>query len=139
MDSRKWAFATDKRRLRKISAGLGIGMMLTLAVPASASAPMPKVALPLIKMTPKLWAQIELAKRGEGFSDFKCLEALWQKESGWNHLADNPTSSAFGIAQRLGETSKSPRKQIHLGVKYVFHRYNGSCHALAHFSRHFWY
>lgn len=33
-------------------------------------------------------------------------------ESGFNPLADNPHSSAFGLFQRLGETSTDPKVQV---------------------------
>lgn len=70
-----------------------------------------------------------------------CLIALWTRESRFDHLADNPTSTAFGIAQLLGETSKDYRVQILRGLRYIETRYGskGSCRALAFHTRHNWY
>lgn len=62
-------------------------------------------------------------------SEFLCLEPLWEKESNWNPYADNPTSSAYGIAQLLGERSSNPVSQMHNGMRYISHRYGTPCEA----------
>ena len=69
----------------------------------------------------------------------KCLNILWGKESGWNPLADNPTSTAFGIAQMLGEDSKEPTEQIRNGLRYIEHRYENPCNAWEFWKRNYWY
>lgn len=72
--------------------------------------------------------------------EVKCLITLWTRESRFDHLADNPRSSAYGIAQRLGETSKRPDLQILRGLKYLDHRYRGSaCRALSWWYERKWY
>jgi hypothetical protein len=69
-----------------------------------------------------------------------CLIALWTRESRLDHLADNPKSRAFGIAQLLRERSREPELQILHGLRYLNHRYRGSaCRALSHSSRLGWY
>jgi len=58
---------------------------------------------------------------------WQALRALWTAESGWNNLADNPTSTAFGIPQFLASTAKqygvygstSPVAQITAGLRYI--------------------
>ena len=62
-------------------------------------------------------------------SEFLCLEPLWEKESNWNPYADNPNSSAYGIAQLLGELSSNPVSQMHNGMRYISHRYGTPCEA----------
>ena len=64
-------------------------------------------------------------------TEYSCLKKLWGKESAWNHLADNPKSSAFGIPQILGLKTKDPYKQVDLGLKYIKHRYSTPCKAWA--------
>jgi hypothetical protein len=54
---------------------------------------------------------------------------LWGKESAWNPKADNPNSTAFGIAQMLGEDSTNPYVQISNGLRYIEHRYSNPCAA----------
>lgn len=70
---------------------------------------------------------------------FKCLNKLWTRESHWNHRADNPTSSAYGIPQLLNMTEKNPYRQIDLGLKYIKHRYDTPCKALKFSDRNNWY
>jgi len=70
----------------------------------------------------------------------KCLITLWTRESRLDHLADNPKSTAFGIAQLLRERSREPELQILHGLRYIEHRYRGSaCRALSHSDRRNWY
>lgn len=65
------------------------------------------------------------------FEQFICLEKLWEKESNWNPKADNPHSSAYGIAQLLKETATDPMSQIRNGMRYISHRYETPCNAWA--------
>lgn len=68
-----------------------------------------------------------------------CADRLFMKESKYDHLADNPKSTAFGIGQVLKETSKEPDMQILKAYKYIEHRYSTPCRALAFHQRHNWY
>ncbi len=69
-----------------------------------------------------------------------CAITLWTRESRLDHLADNPRSTAFGIAQLLRERSREPELQILHAVRYVEHRYRGNfCSALSHSDRRGWY
>lgn len=76
------------------------------------------------------------------------LDALWQRESGWNHLADNPTSSAYGIPQSLPGTKMAvvgsdwrtnPETQINWGLAYIGARYGTPQKAWAHSEAVGWY
>ena len=72
--------------------------------------------------------------------EVKCLLTLWTRESRLDHLADNPKSTAFGIAQLLRERSREPELQILHGLRYLNHRFGGSaCRALSHSDRRGWY
>ena len=85
-----------------------------------------------------------------GFSSdqWSCLDSLWQKESGWNHRADNPSSSAYGIPQALPGSKMSsagsdwetnPATQIRWGLGYIEGRYGTPCSAWAHSRANNWY
>jgi hypothetical protein len=76
----------------------------------------------------------------------QCAITLWTRESRLDHLASprdakgKPISSAFGIAQLLGERSGEPELQILHAIRYLEHRYGGSaCRALQHSNRTGWY
>lgn len=83
-----------------------------------------------------------------GEDQFRCLEPLWEHESGWRTDATNPRGSAWGIPQALpgskmasegADWRTNGRTQIRWGVKYIAGRYGNSCAAWAHFQSHNWY
>jgi hypothetical protein len=80
--------------------------------------------------------------RALGYSkqQIACLVALWTRESRFDHLADNPRSTAYGIAQLLREKDSRAEYQILHGIRYLNHRYSGSfCSAKRHSDRVGWY
>ena len=73
-------------------------------------------------------------------SEYKALLKLWGKESSWDHTADNPKSSAFGIPQLLGLKPTTPApEQIARGLAYIHTRYDKPSIAWAHWRKHGWY
>ncbi len=87
------------------------------------------------------------ADRGWSGSQCSDLGTLWQKESGWNSRAHNP-SGAHGIPQALPGSkmaSAGPnwqtnaRTQIAWGLGYIANRYGNPSNALAHSHSHGWY
>jgi len=96
----------------------------------------------------KKWAAREVARMGYGPEQFTCLDQLWTRESGWNLLADNPTSDAYGIPQSLpgskmasagADWRTNPRTQMTWGLRYIKARYGDPCTAWAHSERLNWY
>ena len=71
--------------------------------------------------------------------EFYCIDELWHKESRWKPDAKNPMSSAYGIPQLLKLKERNGFKQIDIGLKYVKHRYQTPCKALAHHRLKGWY
>jgi hypothetical protein len=75
-----------------------------------------------------------------GRNEWSALGKLWGKESGWNHLADNPHSSAFGVAQVLNTDPNTPAPlQVAKGLEYIVHRYDLPSVAWAHWRKNGWY
>lgn len=73
-------------------------------------------------------------------SEFRSLSKLWGKESAWDHTADNPKSTAFGIPQLLKLAPDTPApEQIARGLAYIKHRYDKPSIAWAHWRKHGWY
>lgn len=70
---------------------------------------------------------------------WRCLNLLWARESGWNPAANNPHSTAFGVAQMLTETSTDYRVQVRDGLGYIGARYGTTCEALRHSDQTGWY
>ena len=84
---------------------------------------------------------LKYAKIGYGWVDSQqaCVVKLFTAESRFDHLAKNPKSTAFGIAQVLTEKSKDPSVQILRAYKYIIHRYGSPCNAWAFHSRNYYY
>ncbi|MGO1409981.1 MAG: hypothetical protein ACTHU7_00975, partial [Microbacterium sp.] len=85
---------------------------------------------------------------GWGSDQFFCLSNLWQKESGWNYQATNPSSGAYGIPQSLpgakmstvaGDWQTNPLTQIRWGLTYIQATYGAPCAAWGHSQSVNWY
>ncbi|WGD38430.1 transglycosylase SLT domain-containing protein [Lysinibacter sp. HNR] len=90
---------------------------------------------------------IALSYVGPG-AEYDCLVALWNKESGWNHLAQNKSSGAYGIPQSLpgskmasagADWQTNPDTQIRWGLGYIQGRYGSPCGAWAKSQSSGWY
>jgi hypothetical protein len=88
-----------------------------------------------------------VASRGWAPSEFSCLVNLWNRESGWNTHASNP-SGAYGIPQALpgskmaaagGDWQNSYQTQITWGLGYISGSYGSPCGAWAHSNAFNWY
>lgn len=105
-------------------------------------------------------------KMGWTGANWDALVALWNAESGWNHQADNPTSSAYGIPQALVGLHKNnlpagyygrvtsgswsdpatlnfsggdPEAQIRWGLNYIKNSYGNPSDAWAFHQNNNWY
>lgn len=76
---------------------------------------------------------------GFDLEQFACLERLWDKESGWNELAEN-SIGAYGIPQSYpgskmadfgDDWRTNPVTQILWGLDYIDRRYDAPCDAWA--------
>jgi hypothetical protein len=73
-------------------------------------------------------------------SEHKALMKLWGKESAWNHEADNPNSTAYGVAQVLNTEPGTPAPlQVERGLAYIVHRYEKPSVAWSHHRKNGWY
>ena len=97
--------------------------------------------------TAQTYAAEAVAKRGWAPSEFSCLVSLWNRESGWNTHAANP-SGAYGIPQALpgskmssagGDWQNSYETQITWGLGYISGSYGSPCGAWAHSNAYNWY
>jgi hypothetical protein len=84
----------------------------------------------------------DYAQAGFGWQgrEWACLESLWTGESRFDHYAKNQRgSSAYGIAQLLGEKDSRSEYQILRGLKYISKRYHTPCRAYKFWLRHHHY
>lgn len=76
---------------------------------------------------------------------FSCIYDIFQRESGWNHLANNRNSGAYGIPQALPGSKmgagwqSDPAVQIRWGIGYMVNRYGSPCGANAFWNVNHWY
>jgi uncharacterized protein YabE (DUF348 family) len=109
--------------------------------PSEPSAPAPSGSVKEI-------GQQMAAARGWTGQEWTCLELLWERESGWNYQAANPSSSAYGIPQALpgskmgsagSDWATNPATQIEWGLGYIADRYGTPCGAWGHSESAGWY
>lgn len=90
----------------------------------------------------------QLKAKGWGDTEFACLVSLWNRESGWNAAAENPSSGAYGIPQSLPASKMASAgadyltnasTQIKWGLGYIQERYKTPCGAWGHSESVGWY
>jgi hypothetical protein len=108
----------------------------------------PSSSQPSTSQDPRTVARMLLPQFGFGSDQFSCLDALWNRESGWDVHAANPTSSAYGIPQALpgskmasagADWATNPTTQIRWGLGYIAASYGSPCGAWAHSESYGWY
>lgn len=92
----------------------------------------------------KAYAKTKCQKYGWDSFQFRCLEQLWEHESGWNPNCSykgclgipQMKLSAHGMPSNYSEDYKV---QIDWGLKYIKGRYGLPANAWKHFQKHNWY
>ena len=96
----------------------------------------------------KAYAASRLPSYGWGSDQFRCLDLLWTRESGWRADAYNRSSGAYGIPQSLpgskmasagADWRTNAATQINWGLGYIDARYGSPCSAWAHSEAVNWY
>ncbi len=110
--------------------------------------PIPAITTAQVEQS-KIYARTYMLQTyGWGDEQWFALEQLWIRESGWNHLAVNPSSGATGIPQSLpgdkmasagADWQTNPQTQIRWGLSYIKARYGDPLGAWAHFQAKNWY
>lgn len=89
------------------------------------------------------FAQSILWAYGWGMSQWPPLDALWNRESGWNAYAVNSSSGAMGIPQSLGHGTPfrlgDYQAQDRWGLAYISGRYGSPAAAWQHEQEFGWY
>lgn len=104
----------------------------------------PPAPAPVSAGDPRAIARQLAAQRGWGDDQFNCLNALWNRESGWNVHAAN-RSGAYGIPQALPGSKmgagwqNDATVQITWGLNYIAGRYGNPCGAWSHSQSTGWY
>jgi hypothetical protein len=118
---------------RGVAFAIGISMSIPMASADSGS---------IDAITPKEYVRLALPKK-----EAVCLSRLIGKESAWNPKAignlSSPTKQyVYGLLQLKNPIvkDKSPIEQIHFGLRYIDHRYDGdTCKAWEHWKDKGWH
>lgn len=94
---------------------------------------------PVVPGSNRALGQAMAAARGWVGAQWTALDHLWTGESGWRNTAQNPTSTAYGIAQFLNSTwagygipkTSDPGRQIEAGFRYIASSYGNPVNALS--------
>jgi hypothetical protein len=120
--------------------------LVSLVSPATAA--QDSIVLAAAARTPRQVAQAMLPQFHWSVGQFKYLNWLWERESGWNKYAYNPYSGAYGIPQALPGSkmaSAGPNwrsnaaTQIRWGLRYIKARYGSPRSAWGHSQATGWY
>lgn len=91
----------------------------------------------------RIWLKDRLSR-----TSFRCIDVLFDRESGWRVHAENKSSGAYGIPQALpgkkmakfgDDWRDNATTQVRWGLSYVNGRYGNACIALDHSYRTGWY
>ena len=127
-------------------------------IPTPTPTPGPATPTPVAKAKPTaapayrdtVWNARTYVKNRIGAKGYDCINAIWTAESGWNPLAGNPTSGAYGIPQAFPGSKMaafgsnwrtSPLTQVKWGLWYVTNKYGSACGAYDFWQapNHGWY
>ena len=118
-----------------------------VAAPTTSSGSGGATTGPVMAGTAREIGQQLAAARGWTGEQWTCLDLLFQRESGWNPYAANP-SGAYGIPQALpgskmatvaDDWRTNPATQITWGLNYIAGRYGTPCGAWGHSESAGWY
>ena len=129
----KGSHRAASRIARGVAFVIGISLSIPMSVADSGS---------IDAIQPKDYVRIVLPKK-----EAICLSRLIGKESAWNHKAIGNLGSpnkdyVYGLLQLKNPIvkDKSPIEQIHYGLKYIDHRYQGNaCNAWEHWKAKGWH
>ena len=129
----KGSHRAASRIARGVAFVIGISLSIPMSVADSGS---------IDAIQPKEYVRIVLPKK-----EAICLSRLIGKESAWNHKAignlSSPTKDyVYGLLQLKNPIvkDKSPIEQIHFGLRYIDHRYQGNaCNAWEHWKAKGWH
>jgi len=145
-----------RRDARAVAAAMAAGVGVAVLAHASGGHRGP-VLVPAAAVPASVAGNVALgermaAARGWTGVQWRCLYALWSRESGWSNTAENSSSGAYGIAQALGHgptnqypagpanpPRSDPRAQVRWGLGDIASVYGSPCAAWAHEQAAGWY
>ena len=118
-------------RIKRTARGVLLALGIALCFPTEAGSTKPKEYIS--------YKDYALYALGNNLKEYKCLAALYGKESAWNPNAVN--GSHYGIPQGRSVylSTLNGYEQVQWGLDYIGHRYGEPCIAWEHFKRKGWH
>jgi hypothetical protein len=143
--------------MSKHKGGIGLYLAVAAGIALAGAHKTHTPAVPAADMASSSGSAVALgrnmaAARGWTGPQFDCLDALWERESGWNpdavetaYMGPGTPTYAYGIPQANPADFGHPyplgaaRPQIRWGLAYLARRYQTPCAAWAHEETDGWY
>jgi hypothetical protein len=137
--------------------GVALGASMTTAIASTESTPVvTRTVTATVTVTPRPTPR---ADRGQprrpltareyaadllSWREYRCLDRLYTRESGWNPKAVGPLNPdgrrPIGIPQLKGlKTTDAPTYQVKRGLAYIEHRHGSPCAAWSFFQQNGWH
>ncbi len=117
--------------LRRVGRGVLVAIGISLLLPYEAGS----TNLNDISMTPKQYAYHSLGD----LKQYKCIAALYGKESAWNPDARNGSHAGIPQGRSKWLLTATPIQQVEWGLRYIKHRYSTPCKAYEHWKAKGWH
>lgn len=140
------AWATGRRLARHVTAAVAADLAPTVAPTVRPTTHPPQSDATAVIGAPVSPRGYALSKIGA--AQFRCLDRLWMKESGWQTRNLNRSSGAYGIPQAVpgskmasagADWRTNPITQVRWGLGYIRARYGSACAAWSFWLGHNWY
>jgi len=118
-------------RLRRIARGVLLAFGISLFSMQNAGS----TNLQDISMTPKQYAYYSLGD----LKQYKCIAALYGKESAWNPDARNGSHAGIPQGKSKWLLTATPIQQVEWGLRYIKARHGTPCKALDHWKQFNWH
>ena len=117
--------------LRRVGRGVLVAIGISLCIMPDAGS----TNLTDISMTPKQYAYYSLGD----LKQYKCIAALYGKESAWNPDARNGSHAGIPQGRSKWLLTATPIQQVEWGLRYIKHRYSTPCKAYEHWKAKGWH
>jgi len=120
-----------RKPFRGVACGVLVAIGISLLLPYEAGS----TNLNDVSMTPKQYAYYSLGD----VKQYKCIAALYGKESAWNPKAVNGSHAGIPQGRSKWLLTATPIQQVEWGLRYIKHRYGTPCKALDHWKQFNWH
>ena len=120
---------------RKPFRGVAFGVLVAIGIALCFMPEAGSTNLQDISMTPKQYAYYSLGD----VKQYKCIAALYGKESAWNPKAVNGSHAGIPQGRSKWLLTATPIQQVEWGLRYIKHRYGTPCKALNHWKQYNWH